>query len=107
VSAFLREYPNPEFIAATLEAFPDKGIANVEEARALFSSGGYTYLDVRPELELQEVGKVKGCVNVPIAHSKFAYDAEKREKTVVKEDNPDFVAQVREGARPRAGHALG
>lgn len=31
--AYLAEYPDPEFIEATKEAFPDKGIANVEEAR--------------------------------------------------------------------------
>ena len=29
----IREYPDPGFIAETLEAFPDKAIANAEEAR--------------------------------------------------------------------------
>ena len=31
--AYLREYPEPEFIAEVKEAFPEKPIANVEEAR--------------------------------------------------------------------------
>lgn len=31
--AFEREWPNPEFIKEVEEAFPDQGIANVEEAR--------------------------------------------------------------------------
>jgi hypothetical protein len=28
-----REWPDPEFIAVTLENFPEKGVADVEEAR--------------------------------------------------------------------------
>lgn len=45
------------FIAPqVLEEFPDKMIATVEEARCLVEKGGYTYLDVRPTLELEEVG---------------------------------------------------
>lgn len=31
--AYLREYPEPEFIAEVKEAFPEQPIANVEEAR--------------------------------------------------------------------------
>ncbi len=38
--------------------------------QCLFSSGGYTWLDVRSELEVDEVGKVKGSVNVPFVHLK-------------------------------------
>ena len=33
MSAFIREWPDKEFIASVEEAFPDQGIANVEEAR--------------------------------------------------------------------------
>ena len=33
VRAFEREWPAPEFIKEVEEAFPDQGIANVEEAR--------------------------------------------------------------------------
>lgn len=38
-----------------MEEFPDKMIATVEEARCLVEKCGYTYLDVRPTLELEEV----------------------------------------------------
>ena len=31
--AYAQEWPDPELIEETKEAFPDKGIANVEEAR--------------------------------------------------------------------------
>ena len=31
--AFEREWPDPQFVAEVEEAFPDQGIANVEEAR--------------------------------------------------------------------------
>ena len=36
VSAFVREWPDQEFIKETLEAFPEKAVANVEEARVSF-----------------------------------------------------------------------
>ncbi len=56
------------------------------------------YLDVRPSLELEEVGKVKGSVNVPIKNSKRVWSPEEKKKVIQKEDNPDFVKQV--GATP-------
>eukprot|EP00199_Chlamydomonas_sp_CCMP681_P005380 CAMPEP_0119103788 /NCGR_PEP_ID=MMETSP1180-20130426/2158_1 /TAXON_ID=3052 ORGANISM="Chlamydomonas cf sp, Strain CCMP681" /NCGR_SAMPLE_ID=MMETSP1180 /ASSEMBLY_ACC=CAM_ASM_000741 /LENGTH=237 /DNA_ID=CAMNT_0007088379 /DNA_START=38 /DNA_END=751 /DNA_ORIENTATION=- len=88
------QYPDAEYISAVLEAFPDQGLANAEEARALFSNGGYTYLDVRAALECQDIGKVRDSVNIPWVICKWVYNAEKREKNVVKEDNPDFLKQV-------------
>ena len=60
----------------------------------LFSEGNYTYLDVRPELELDETGKVRGCVNVGLFDSKRVWDSEKGEKIIVKKENPDFIKQV-------------
>lgn len=39
-------WPDPRFFAATMAAFPAKGVCSVEEARALID-GGYTILDVR------------------------------------------------------------
>ncbi len=33
VCAMVREWPDREFIAETLAAFPDAGVANVEQAR--------------------------------------------------------------------------
>lgn len=41
-----------------------------------------------------QVGKWKGCINVPLVLASWKYNAEERKKEVVKEDNPDFVAQV-------------
>lgn len=93
----VREYPDPDFIAEVLEAFPDKAIANAEEARILFTEGGYKYLDVRPELELDATGKVKGCINVPIVNARWKYDPEQNKKVVIKDEglNPDFINQIK------------
>ena len=33
IRAFLREWPDPQFVEEVKEAFPDKGVATVEEAR--------------------------------------------------------------------------
>jgi hypothetical protein len=63
--------------------------------QALFSNLGYTYLDVRPSIELEEVGKVRGSVNIGIKNAKRKYNTEKGKKVLEKSDNPDFVAQVR------------
>lgn len=92
--AYVREWTDPEFAAETLASFPDQAIATVEEARCLIEKGGYKYLDVRPTLELEEVGKWRGCINVPLVNSSWKYNAETRKKEVVKEDNLDFIAQV-------------
>lgn len=90
----MREYPEPEFIAETLAAFPDKAIATVEEARCLFSNGGYTYLDVRPALELDLVGKMKECVNVPMMNSTQKFNSETRKKDITKTPNPKFMETI-------------
>lgn len=86
----VNEWPDPDFIRDTLDAFPAKAIANVEEARVLYERG-YTYVDVRPALELQEVGKVPESVNVPLYTSKRVYDKAVNKKVVKKEKNPDFL----------------
>jgi hypothetical protein len=52
------EYPDPQLIESVKQEFPDKGVATIEEARTLYSLG-YTYVDVRPALEVDEVGKFK------------------------------------------------
>lgn len=86
----LNQWPEPEFTAAVLEAFPDQGLANVEEARVLYESG-WTYLDVRSEFEVDESGKVKNSVNVPFVIIKRVFDPETKERIIKKEDNPDFI----------------
>ncbi|KAL3149922.1 hypothetical protein ABBQ38_013286 [Trebouxia sp. C0009 RCD-2024] len=92
--AYEREWPNSEFIKEVDEAFPDQGIANVEEARALVSSLGWTYLDVRSALENEEVGRVRMSVNVPFVNCTKKWDSKQGKKVVQKQDNPDFVKMV-------------
>ncbi|GAQ91279.1 hypothetical protein KFL_007570020 [Klebsormidium nitens] len=88
----IREWPYKKFVEETLEAFPEKMIADVEEARVLYESG-YTYVDVRPALELQEVGKVVNSVNVPLYNAKRVYSKAEHKKVVQKEENKDFMKQ--------------
>lgn len=54
---------------------------------------GYKYVDVRPALELQEVGKVVNSVNVPLYNSKRVYSKAENKKVVQKEENKDFLKQ--------------
>lgn len=49
---------------------------------------------MRPALENEDVGKVKGSVNVPIMNSTKKWDSEQQKKVIKKEDNPNFVAQA-------------
>lgn len=87
------QWPDPDYINEVLAEFPDKGLASIEEARVLFGSG-YVWLDVRSELERDEVGKVKGSVNVPFVNLSRVYDASQGKKVVKKTPNPNFLAQV-------------
>jgi rhodanese-related sulfurtransferase len=91
---YFREWPNKQFIAETLEQFPEAAVADVEQARVLFSEGGYTYLDVRPALENEDIGKVKGSVNIPIVNSTRKYDPEQKKKVTNKTPNDKFIEQV-------------
>lgn len=77
--------------------------------QTLYSSGGYTYLDVRTALEVEEVGKVKDSVNIPFMLASRKYDPETRTKKIVKEPNTEFIKQVRTShceASKNAHHAL-
>ncbi|GAX81473.1 hypothetical protein CEUSTIGMA_g8902.t1 [Chlamydomonas eustigma] len=89
------EWPDPQLIESVKAEFPDKGVATIEECRALYSNLGYTYLDVRPKLEIDEVGMFKGAVHIPLKISKKMYDRETNTKSIHKEDNPDFINQVK------------
>lgn len=97
---------NTQFFAEVEAAFPDQGIANVEEARVLISELGYTYVDVRPDLELDTVGKLKFAVNIPLMNAKRVWSAEEGKKVVIKEDNPDFVKQVEKRFPDKASKLL-
>lgn len=66
--------------------------------QCLYSNGGYTYLDVRSSLEVDEVGKVRDSVNIPWVLCTRVWDSQEQKKVIKKEDNPDFIAQVRRQA---------
>ena len=90
-----------EFIGETLEAFPDKGIADNLEAMILFVAGDYQILDVRAKSEIEYVGnyprdQIYGpkITEIPIINATRRYDSEKGEKVYVQEINADFKAQV-------------
>lgn len=68
--------------------------------QCLFPDGGFVWLDVRSTLENDEVGKVKGSVNVPFVNIKRVYNPETQQKDVKKEPNPDFIKMVRERPLP-------
>jgi len=89
----LPAYPNPDWIAACKEEFPEYGMASTEQARTLFSPEiGYTYLDVRSEFEINAVGKVIGSVNVPLINAKKQFvDGEQK---VLQTVNAAFLEQI-------------
>ncbi len=62
--------------------------------QALISSLGWTYLDVRSSLECEDVGRIKGSINVPMVNAVKKWDPEQQKKVVKKQDNPDFLKQV-------------
>lgn len=67
--SILSQHPNPAFIKSVLEAFPDAGVANVEEALVLFLEGGYKFLDVRSDRE-RDFGAIKNSIHVPYTKDK-------------------------------------
>ena len=64
------------------------------DTQVLFSEEGYAYLDVRPTLEYEEVGRVKGSVNIPMVNLKRVYDPEQKKKVMQKEENDTFTDKV-------------
>ena len=64
------------------------------DTQVLFSEEGYAYLDVRPTLEYEEVGRVKGSVNIPMVNLKRVYDPEQKKKVMQKEENDTFIDKV-------------
>ena len=70
------------------------GLRHVWAMQVLYSEEGYTYLDVRPKLEFEEVGRVKGSVNIPLVNLRRVWDPEQKKKIIHKEDNEKFIEQV-------------
>lgn len=48
--------------------------------QALVSNGGYRYLDVRPKIEYDDVGKVIGSLNIPVKNGTKRWSSEKQRK---------------------------
>ncbi len=69
-------------------------VVNCPATQVLYSSEGYTYLDVRPKLENEEVGRVRNSVNIPMVNLKRVWDPEQKKKILQKEDNEHFIDQA-------------
>ena len=86
-------WPVPEFMAKTVEAFPEKAIANHEETRVLLDHG-YTWLDVRSKAEAEEE-RIVGSVNIPLINATKKFDSEVGDRVLKQgKKNPDFMSQV-------------
>ena len=48
--------------------------------QALYEKGGYAYLDVRPKVEYEDVGRVAGSVNIPVMNGQKKWSSEKKKK---------------------------
>merc|ERR1719382_451636 len=88
------EYPDRTFIAETEGRFPQEGIADVFQARVLLALG-YTWLDVRTEVEYDE-GHVPNSVNIPlITCSGRRFDSSVGDRVFMNQQpNPDFIKEV-------------
>eukprot|EP00191_Tetraselmis_sp_GSL018_P009519 CAMPEP_0177603174 /NCGR_PEP_ID=MMETSP0419_2-20121207/15346_1 /TAXON_ID=582737 /ORGANISM="Tetraselmis sp., Strain GSL018" /LENGTH=211 /DNA_ID=CAMNT_0019096877 /DNA_START=129 /DNA_END=764 /DNA_ORIENTATION=- len=101
--AMRREWPNPAFVKETLEAFPEKGVCDVEEGLVLFKNG-YVWLDIRSSLNRDSVGHVKGSVHVPWTIEKKRFvDGQ---MVVDTEDNPKFLAELRKKIPDKNTHIM-
>lgn len=91
----VRMYPDPVFIEDTIKAFPNKSVANAEEARALVAEGGYKFLDVRSELARTE-GPLMSSIHIPLTKAKRRFDSSTRQSvydyTEISES--EWMAQV-------------
>ena len=86
-------WPVPEFMAKTVEAFPEKAIANHEETRVLLDHG-YIWLDVRSKAEAEEE-RIVGSVNIPLINATKKFDSEVGDRVLKQgKKNPDFMSQI-------------
>ena len=87
------QHPNPEFIKATLEAFPDAGVATVEQALVLYLEGGYKFLDVRSDRE-KDFGAIKNSIHVPYTKDKKEFLPEGMKITKTRLDKEAWLKAV-------------
>ena len=86
--------------------YPDKGIANWEEGRCLFSEHGYSILDIRSKAEIDQIGNFPRELpsdhlgpgrfyEVPLINADYRYNSEAGKKMMTNmEANPDFMSEV-------------
>jgi len=86
--------PPEEYFQATMTKFPQDGIADVQQARCLYSvEGGYQFLDVRSTPELDD-GKIPGAIHIPLVEAKKRWDSEAQGTVMIQTVNPDFINEV-------------
>lgn len=93
-----KRYESELFQARTISEFPEKIIANAEEARVLWAIADYDILDVRSAYEGETVGKItaeRGSINIPLIFAEATYDADLDAKVWVQEPNTQFLEQVK------------
>ena len=74
--------------------FSQDGIADVQQARCLYSvEGGYQFLDVRSTPELDD-GKIPGAIHIPLVEAKKRWDSEAQGTVMIQTVNPDFINEV-------------
>lgn len=98
------QWPDAALVESVKKNFPAKGVADVEEARALLDMG-YTYVDVRPTQECENEGRIRTSVNVPIVNAKAVYNSSTKQRELIKTPNPDFVKQFK-AKFPKTEHKL-
>jgi rhodanese-related sulfurtransferase len=72
-------------------------VANIEEARVLWSSDGYTIVDLRSEFEREEEGTItaeSGSIHIPLISAEKVYNAELDKKVILQQPNPQFLEQI-------------
>lgn len=79
-------------------------LATLPYPQVLFTECGYAYLDVRSALECEEIGKVKGSVNIPFVNAKKVYDSETRTKVRAREIEPPCLGDSQIGPSSSSLH---
>ncbi len=120
----LRQHPDPDYIKEVLAAFPEEGVANVEQAlvratgpcdaimvgsehpslecdeQVLYLEGGYKFLDVRSDRE-RDLGSIKGSIHVPFSQDKKSWSGTEVQITKTQVKPEDWLAAVNRKVRDK------
>uniref|UniRef100_A0A7S1IQM0 Rhodanese domain-containing protein n=1 Tax=Eutreptiella gymnastica TaxID=73025 RepID=A0A7S1IQM0_9EUGL len=91
-----KRYEDPGFQARTKLEFPEKCIANAEEARVLWDLEKYTIVDVRADWEREDSGQITNdtVVHIPLIYSEKLYDPELDQKVITQEANAQWMKEI-------------